>query len=79
MATVWARRALESRRVREWMAWRRYLIATRMSNGLAAYPSREEDAWARLLEDLAEVDSSGLQVSPGADCREQRKPACFLT
>jgi hypothetical protein len=61
------------------MAWRRYLIATRISNGLAAYPSREEDAWARLIEDLAEVDYSGLLVSPGADCREQRKPACFLT
>jgi hypothetical protein len=59
VATAWVRRALESRRVREWMAWRRYLIATRMSNGLAAYPSREEDAWARVLEDLPEVDSSG--------------------
>jgi len=43
----------------EWMAWRRYLIATRITSGLAAYPSREEDAWARLLEDLPEVDSSG--------------------
>jgi hypothetical protein len=59
VATAWSRRALESARVREWMAWRRYLIATRITSGLAAYPSREEDAWARVLEDLPEVDSSG--------------------
>lgn len=58
VATAWARRALESRRVREWIAWRRYLIATRISSGLAAYPRREEDAWAELLADLAAIDSS---------------------
>jgi hypothetical protein len=45
------------------MAWRRYLITTRTSSGLETYPRREEDAWARLLEDLAEVDSSGLLQS----------------
>jgi hypothetical protein len=45
------------------MAWRRYLITTRTSSGLEAYPRREKDAWARLLEDLAEVDSSGLLQS----------------
>ena len=56
VATVWARRAIESSSIREWMAWRRYLIATRSSDGSAADPGREEDAWARLLEDLAEVD-----------------------
>ena len=67
------------------MAWRRYLIATRMSNGLAAYPSREEDAWARLLEDLAEVDSSGLSCrvdgrgSGAVRCLGERMEAADLS
>jgi hypothetical protein len=40
----------------EWMAWRRYLIATRASSS-AGYAVLEEDAWNRLLEDLAQVES----------------------
>jgi hypothetical protein len=38
----------------EWMAWRRYLTATRASRP-AAYPIMEEAAWRRLQEDLAGV------------------------
>ncbi len=45
----------------EWMAWRRYLIATRASRS-AAYSVIEESAWTRLLDDLAQVES---QPSPG--------------
>lgn len=40
----------------EWMAWRRYLVATRASSS-AAYALIEEAAWARLLDDLARVES----------------------
>ena len=36
----------------EWMAWRRYLTATRASSS-AMYPIVEEAAWLRLQEDLA--------------------------
>jgi hypothetical protein len=61
--TAWARRAVESRRVREWMAWRRYLVATTTSSGLEVHLRREEDAWARLVEDLAAIDASGLLQS----------------
>lgn len=63
VVTARARRAVESRRVREWMAWRRYLIATTTSSGLEIYLRREEDAWARLVEDLADADASGLLQS----------------
>jgi hypothetical protein len=45
----------------EWMAWRRYLIATRAC-GSAAYAVIEEAAWTRLVDDLARVES---QLSPG--------------
>jgi hypothetical protein len=45
------------------MAWRRYLVATTTSSGLEVYLRREEDAWARLVEDLAAIDASGLLQS----------------
>jgi hypothetical protein len=60
VVTAWTRRAVDSRRVREWMAWRRYLVATTTSSGLEAYLRREEDAWARLVEELAETHAPGL-------------------
>jgi hypothetical protein len=60
VVTSCARVALESPRVREWMAWRRYLISTRTSSGLAVYPRNEEDAWARLVEDLAQAAEQRL-------------------
>jgi hypothetical protein len=44
----------------EWMAWRRYLIATRASSA-AAYAVIEEAAWTRLLDDLGQV----AQPAPG--------------
>jgi hypothetical protein len=40
----------------EWMAWRRYLVATRASSS-AVYSVIEEAAWTRLLDDLAQVES----------------------
>jgi hypothetical protein len=45
----------------EWMAWRRYLVATRASSP-AAYSVIEAGAWTRLLDDLAQGES---QRSPG--------------
>lgn len=63
VVTTWARRSVESRRVREWMAWRRYLVATTSSSGFEVYQRREEAAWARLVEDLAAIDASGALKS----------------
>jgi hypothetical protein len=40
----------------EWMAWRRYLTATRASSS-TTYPIIEEAAWLRLQEDLAQFGS----------------------
>jgi hypothetical protein len=54
MSTGWPERVLEKPGVLEWMAWRRYLIATRASSP-TAYPIIEEAAWGRLQEDLARV------------------------
>ena len=45
----------------EWMAWRRYLTATRASSSVT-YPIIEEAAWLRLQEDLARFGSA-----PSAD------------
>jgi len=56
MSTGWPERVMEKPGVLEWMAWRRYLIATRASSS-AAYPIIEEAAWGRLQEDLARVGS----------------------
>lgn len=51
-----AERAMQRASVLEWMAWRRYLIATRASSS-AEYSVVEEGAWRRLREDLARVGS----------------------
>jgi alpha-D-ribose 1-methylphosphonate 5-triphosphate synthase subunit PhnH len=56
MSTTWTQRAIEKPGVLEWMAWRRYLTATRASSS-AEYPVIEEAAWERLREDLARVGS----------------------
>lgn len=56
MSTDRAEWAMQKPRLVEWMAWRRYLIATRASSP-AAYPVIEEAAWTRLLDDLAQVES----------------------
>jgi hypothetical protein len=48
--------AMQKPRLVEWMAWRRYLIATRASSP-AAYLVSEEAAWQRLREDLAQMES----------------------
>ena len=59
VVSPWAGRSVESRRVREWMAWRRYLVATTSSSDFEVYARREEAAWARLVEDLTAIDASG--------------------
>ena len=51
---------MQKPRLLEWMAWRRYLIATRASSG-ATYHVIEEAAWARLLDDLDRVESRTSQ------------------
>jgi hypothetical protein len=56
MSATWAERVMQKPSILEWMAWRRYLTATRASSALA-YPLIEEAAWARLREDLARVGS----------------------
>lgn len=56
MRAIRTQRVIENPGVLEWMAWRRYLTATRAS-GSAEYPIVEEAAWARLREDLARVGS----------------------
>jgi hypothetical protein len=56
MSTDWAEWTMQKPRLLEWMAWRRYLIATRASSS-TAYSAIEEAAWTRLLDDLARVDS----------------------
>ena len=56
MSATWTQRAFERPGVLEWMAWRRYLTATRASSS-AEYPLIEEAAWERLREDLARVGS----------------------
>lgn len=56
MSATWTERAIENPGVLEWMAWRRYLTATRASSP-ADYPIIEEAAWGRLREDLARVGS----------------------
>ena len=48
---------MQKPRLVEWMAWRRYLTATRASSS-STYPVIEEAAWTRLLDDLAQVESS---------------------
>lgn len=53
--------AMQKPRLREWMAWRRYLIATRASSG-ATYRIIEEDAWIRLMDDL----DRGVTSLPGS-------------
>jgi hypothetical protein len=55
MSTERTEWAMQKPRLVEWMAWRRYLIATRAGSP-AAYPVIEEAAWARLLGDLAQVE-----------------------
>ena len=52
--------AMQKPRLLEWMAWRRYLIATRASSG-ETYNVIEESAWIRLVADLDGVDSSPCQ------------------
>jgi hypothetical protein len=48
---------MQKPRLVEWMAWRRYLIATRAGSP-GAYSLIEEAAWTRLVDDLAQVESS---------------------
>jgi len=55
--------AMQKPRLLEWMAWRRYLIATRASSG-ETYNVIEESAWIRLVADLDGVDSSPCRDDP---------------
>jgi hypothetical protein len=60
----------------EWMAWRRYLIATRASSP-AAYVASEEAAWQRLPEDLAQIESAfreGHSLAANAAARTTSQP-----
>jgi hypothetical protein len=52
MSSTWTERATMKPGLVEWMAWRRYLTATRASSP-ATYPIIEDAAWLRLQEDLA--------------------------
>lgn len=61
MSVPWTRRAMLKPGLVEWMAWRRYLTATRASSSVT-YPIIEEAAWLRLQEDLAWFGSA-----PSAD------------
>jgi hypothetical protein len=63
---------MQKPRLVEWMAWRRYLIATRASSS-APYHVREEAAWARLLDDLAGVGVPGSRL--GLSSSNERIPA----
>lgn len=56
MSATWTQRAIEKPGVLEWMAWQRYLTATRASSSME-YPIVEETAWERLRDDLARVGS----------------------
>jgi hypothetical protein len=58
----------------EWMAWRRYLIATR-ARGSAEYAVIEEAAWTRLLDDLTRLElppSRDRSVPAGQSARTTR-------
>lgn len=72
MSTDRAAWAMQKPRLVEWMAWRRYLIATRADSS-AAYYVREEAAWARLLDDLARVGSPRSPVELSSS--NERLPA----
>jgi hypothetical protein len=65
---VWA---MQEPSLVEWMAWRRYLIATRASSS-AAYALIEEAAWTRLLDDLGQVEfqPSALRFAHGRSSSE---------
>ena len=56
MSTAWTARAMLRPGLVEWMAWRRYLIATRASSP-ETYPAIEQAAWFRLQKDLARFGS----------------------
>jgi hypothetical protein len=67
--------AMQKPRLVEWMAWRRYLIATRASSS-AAYSVIEEAAWTRLLDDLAQMESQpSRDPSLGAERKGLRTTA----
>jgi hypothetical protein len=77
MRTAWTARAMLQPGLVEWMAWRRYLAATR-SSSTATYPIIEEAAWFRLQEDLARLGSPLFAdpsfVAPRATARAQAEP-----
>jgi hypothetical protein len=57
-------RVMERPTILEWLAWRRYLTATRASDA-RTYSVFEEAAWERLQADLAAIGSSlPLERSP---------------
>ena len=59
----------------EWIAWRRYLTATRASSP-ATYPIVEAAAWLRLQEDLARFGSPrSADRSLAAPANPAREPA----
>ena len=66
--------AMQNPRLVEWMAWRRYLIATQ-ARGAAEYAVVEEAAWTRLLDDLTPVElppSRDRSVPAGQRARTTR-------
>jgi hypothetical protein len=77
MSTGWTARAMLQPGLVEWMAWRRYLVATRASSS-ATYPTIEEAAWFRLQEDLARLGSPRSAdpsfVAPRATARAPADP-----
>jgi hypothetical protein len=68
-------RVMERPTILEWMAWRRYLTATRASDA-RTYSVFEEAAWERLQADLASIGSSlplegSALVEEAAVCTEE--------
>jgi hypothetical protein len=74
MSVPWTRRAMLKPGLVEWMAWRRYLTATRASSSVT-YPIIEEAAWLRLQEDLARFGSPPADRSLVAEQAAARGPA----
>ena len=75
MSAAWPERARVKPGLVEWMAWRRYLTATRASSP-ATYSIVEESAWLRLQEDLARFGSPpSAHRSPIAEQTSARSSA----
>jgi hypothetical protein len=75
MSAAWTERAMLKPGLLQWLAWRRYLSATRASSS-GTYPVLEERAWLRLQQDLARFGSPlSAERSSVAEPAAARAPA----